>query len=141
MLPPPPTPGDVTGSLSCPAISLGLMWTWPRLARPRSIRPKSNITPILGTRTPVSTPGTNTEASFPSRFRLFILCNLAVHEKVTVLVEAAFGTYDIRIYASELWAKYAAAVRSEQDHHRDFLNHTPRAPSSDIRWRGLELFI
>jgi hypothetical protein len=69
------------------------------------------------------------------------LCNLAVHEKVTALVEAAFGTDDIRIYASELWAKYAGAVGYEQEHHRDFLNHTPLAPSSDIRWRGLELFI
>jgi hypothetical protein len=29
----------------------------------------------------------------------------------------------------------------EQEHHRDYLNHTPLAPSSDIRWRGLEMFI
>jgi hypothetical protein len=25
--------------------------------------------------------------------------------------------------------------------HRDYLKHTPLAPSSDIRWRGLEIFI
>jgi hypothetical protein len=77
----------------------------------------------------------------PFPFPSVHLCNLAVHEKVAALVEAAFGTHDIRIYASELWAKYAGAVRYEQEHHRDFLNHTPLVPSSDIRWRGLELFI
>lgn len=77
--------------------------------------------------------------SFP--FPSVPLCNLAVHQRVIALVEAAFGTADMRIYASELWAKYSGAVRYEQEHHRDYLNHTPLAPSSDIRWRGLEMFI
>ncbi len=77
--------------------------------------------------------------AFP--FPTFALCNLAVHERVTAFVEAAFGTEDIRIYAAELWAKYSGAVGYEQEHHRDYLNHTPLAPSSDIRWRGLEMFI
>ena len=77
----------------------------------------------------------------PFPFPSVALCNLAVHERVIALVEAAFGTDEIRIYASELWAKYSGAVRYEQEHHRDYLNHTPLAPSSDIRWRGLEMFI
>ena len=77
----------------------------------------------------------------PFPFPSVPLCNLAVHEKVSTLVEAAFGTDDIRIYASELWAKYTGAVQYEQAHHRDYLNHTPLAPSKDIRWRGLEMFI
>jgi hypothetical protein len=77
----------------------------------------------------------------PFPFPTVALCNLAVHNKVIDFVEAAFGTKDIRIYASELWAKYSGAASYEQEHHRDYLNHTPLAPSSDIRWRGLELFI
>ena len=40
-----------------------------------------------------------------------------------------------------MWAKYSGAVRYEQEHHRDYLNHTPLAPSSDIRYAGLEMFI
>jgi hypothetical protein len=77
----------------------------------------------------------------PFPFPTVALCNLAVLDKVIALVEAAFGTEDIRIYASELWAKYSGAVHYEQEHHRDYLNHTPLAPSRDIRWRGLEMFI
>jgi hypothetical protein len=77
----------------------------------------------------------------PFPFPAVALCNLAVHDNVIAFVEAAFGTEDIRIYASELWAKYSGAATYEQEHHRDYLNHTPLAPSSDIRWRGLELFI
>lgn len=77
----------------------------------------------------------------PFPFPTVALCNLAVHDKVIALVEAAFGTKDIRIYASELWAKYSGATTYEQEHHRDYLNHSPLAPSSDIKWRGLEMFI
>jgi hypothetical protein len=77
----------------------------------------------------------------PFPFPTVALCNLAVHDRVVDFVEAAFGTKDVRIYASELWAKYSGATTYEQEHHRDYLNHTPLAPSIDIRWRGLELFI
>ncbi len=77
----------------------------------------------------------------PFPFPTVPLCNLAVHDKVIEFVETAFGTEDIRIYASELWVKYSGAATYEQEHHRDYLNHTPLAPSRDIRWRGLELFV
>ena len=77
----------------------------------------------------------------PFPFSSVALCNLSVHDKVIAFVEAAFGTKDIRMYASELWAKYSGATTYEQEHHRDYLNHTPLAPSSDMKWRGLELFI
>jgi hypothetical protein len=77
----------------------------------------------------------------PFPFPTVALCNLAVHDKIIALVEAAFGTAEIRIYASELWAKYTGAATYGQEHHRDYLNHTPLAPSSDIRWRGLEMFM
>ncbi|HEY1619092.1 MAG TPA: hypothetical protein VGG25_15835 [Streptosporangiaceae bacterium] len=70
------------------------------------------------------------------------LSRLVVHDKLVALAEAIFETSDLRVYASELWAKYSGAARYEQEHHRDYLNHTPLVPSSgDPRWRGLEMFV
>jgi hypothetical protein len=77
--------------------------------------------------------------AFP--FPSVALCNLVVCDALTRFAEAVFDTEDIRIYASELWAKYSGAANYGQEHHRDYLNHTPLAPSSETRWRGLELFI
>lgn len=78
--------------------------------------------------------------AFP--FPAVALCRVVVHDKLVALAEAFFGTEDIRIYAAELWAKYTGATSYEQEHHRDYLNHTPLVPSTgDLRWRGLEMFI
>jgi hypothetical protein len=78
--------------------------------------------------------------AFP--FPAVALCRVVVHDKLVALAEAFFGTEDIRIYAAELWAKYTGAASYEQEHHRDYLNHTPLVPSTgDLRWRGLEMFI
>jgi hypothetical protein len=77
--------------------------------------------------------------SFP--FRSVGLCNLVVCDVLVQLAEALFGSEDLRIYAAELWAKYAGSTSYEQEHHRDYLNHTPLVPSADLRWRGLEMFV
>lgn len=77
--------------------------------------------------------------AFP--FSSLALCNLVLSDPLIDLAEAVFETSDLRVYASELWAKYAGAANYEQEHHRDYLNHTPLAPSDDWRWRGLEMFI
>lgn len=78
--------------------------------------------------------------AFP--FPTVALCRLVVHDKLIDLAEAIFGTPDVRVYASELWAKYSGAASYEQEHHRDYLNHTPLVPAADdLRWRGLEMFI
>lgn len=78
--------------------------------------------------------------TFP--FPTVALCRLVVHDKLIALAEAIFETEDIRVYASELWAKYSGAASYEQEHHRDYLNHTPLVPAAgDVRWRGLEMFI
>src|SRR5262245_8366889 len=66
--------------------------------------------------------------AFP--FPTVALCRLVVHDKLITLAEAIFETGDIRIYASELWAKYSGAANYEQEHHRDYLNHTPLVPST-----------
>ena len=65
------------------------------------------------------------------------LCRLVVHDKLIALAEAIFGTEDIRIYASELWAKFRGAASYEQEHHRDYLNHTPLVPSASAAPRSL----
>jgi hypothetical protein len=78
--------------------------------------------------------------AFP--FPTVALSRLVVHEKLIAFAEAVFATSDIRIYAAELWAKYSGAAGYEQEHHRDYLNHTPLVPAADdLRWRGLEMFI
>jgi hypothetical protein len=78
--------------------------------------------------------------TFP--FPTVALCRLVVHDKLISLAEAVFETDDIRVYAAELWAKYSGAAGYEQEHHRDYLNHTPLVPAAgDPRWRGLEMFI
>jgi Phytanoyl-CoA dioxygenase (PhyH) len=78
--------------------------------------------------------------AFP--FPTAALCRVVVHDKLIALAEAIFETDDIRVYAAELWVKYSGAASYEQEHHRDYLNHTPLVPSSsDVRWRGLEMFI
>jgi hypothetical protein len=78
--------------------------------------------------------------TFP--FPTVALCRLVVHDKLIALAEAIFETEDVRVYASELWAKYTGAASYEQEHHRDYLNHTPLVPATgDVRWRGLEIFI
>jgi len=69
------------------------------------------------------------------------LCRLVVHPKLINLAEAIFRTDDIRVYASELWAKFTGAADYQQEHHRDYLNHTPLVPSANARYRGLEMFI
>jgi hypothetical protein len=77
--------------------------------------------------------------AFP--FPSVALCNLVASDPLIRLAGSCLGTEDIRVYASELWAKYTGAATYEQEHHRDYLNHTPLAPSSDTRWRGVEMFI
>lgn len=49
----------------------------------------------------------------PFPFPTVALCRLVVHDKLTALAEAVFGTGDIRVYAGELWAKYSGAAGYE----------------------------
>jgi hypothetical protein len=56
---------------------------------------------------------------------------LAVHPRLVELAEAILWNDDIRIYASELWAKFTGAAQFDQELHRDYLNHTPLVPSAN----------
>jgi hypothetical protein len=72
----------------------------------------------------------------PFPFPTVALCRVVVHDKLVALAEAIFGTEDVRIYAAELWAKYGGPARYEQEHHRDYLNHTPRFPPATCAGEG-----
>ena len=69
------------------------------------------------------------------------LNRIPVCDALVSLATTLLGTPDIRLYSAEAWAKYEGAADYEQDHHRDYLNHTILAPSTAPAFRQLELFV
>ncbi len=61
-------------------------------------------------------------------WRSWDLNRLAFHPDLLDLAERFLGSADLRLYDAELWAKYAGAVDYDQQHHRDFGNHTLVVP-------------
>jgi hypothetical protein len=53
---------------------------------------------------------------------------LAFHPDLVDLAARFLGSTDLRLYKTELWAKYAGAIDYDQPHHRDFGNHTLVVP-------------
>ena len=133
--------GGVMALSCCLATSTAPIWkrlsvTWP----PSTQRREYHAAPYDGRNRDYTGDEYGGIITFP--FPTAALCRIVVHNKLIALAEAIFGTEDIRIYAAELWAKYGGAARYEQEHHRDYLNHTPLVPSAgDWRWRGLEMFV
>lgn len=66
---------------------------------------------------------------------------LAVHPRLTALVEVLLGTEDLRLYEAEAWAKYTGAADYDQWHHRDYLNHTVLVPTEAPAFRQVEMFL
>ena len=66
---------------------------------------------------------------------------LTVHSRLVELAKCFLRTDEVRIYAAEAWGKYTGAFDYEQEHHRDYLNHTLVVPSNDPSFRNLEMFI
>src|SRR5688500_11371834 len=60
-------------------------------------------------------------------WRSWDLNRLAFHPDLLDLAERFLGSADLRLYKSELWAKYAG-VDYDQAHHRDFANHSLVVP-------------
>ena len=69
------------------------------------------------------------------------LDGLAVHDDLVDLAERFLGTDDLEVYKIEFWAKYSGATNYDQEHHRDFGNHTLTVPSLDGRHRQMTTFI
>ena len=61
-------------------------------------------------------------------WRSWDLNRLMFHPDLLDLAERFLGSADLRLYDAELWAKYAGAVDYDQNHHRDFGNHTLVVP-------------
>ena len=61
-------------------------------------------------------------------WRSWDLNRLAFHPDLLDLAERFLGSADLRLYDSELWAKYAGAIDYDQNHHRDFGNHSLVVP-------------
>ena len=56
------------------------------------------------------------------------------------IVRQILGVDDIRLYKGELWGKYSGNTDYDQQHHRDFGNHTLVVPSVDRRWMQVTTF-
>src|SRR5215472_943371 len=61
-------------------------------------------------------------------WRSWTLNRLAFHPDLLGLAERFLGSDDLRLYEAELWAKYAEAIDYDQNHHRDFGNHSLVVP-------------
>jgi len=61
-------------------------------------------------------------------WRSWALNRLAFHPDLLGVAERFLGSDDLRLYEAELWAKYAGATDYDQNHHRDFGNHSLVVP-------------
>ncbi|OEU86868.1 hypothetical protein DB35_25040 [Streptomyces abyssalis] len=66
---------------------------------------------------------------------------LAVHHRILALAGTLLEDDGCRIYGAEAWAKYTGASDYEQDLHRDYLGHSLVVPSTEPRFRQLEMFV
>ena len=69
------------------------------------------------------------------------LNRVAIYPDLVDAAERFHQSADIEIYKVELWAKYAGAVDYDQQHHRDYGNHTLVAPRADGRHAQMTTFI
>lgn len=84
---------------------------------------------------------TSSGGSPTSRSTAVELSLLSVHPQLIGLAEALLGAEDLRVYSIEGWAKYTGAAGYDQEHHRDYLNQTMVVPTSDPRFRQVEMFL
>lgn len=66
---------------------------------------------------------------------------LAVHPDLVASAGTLLRTDRLRVYSIEAWAKYTGAVDYDQEHHRDYLDHTLVVPSQDRRYQQVEMFV
>jgi hypothetical protein len=66
---------------------------------------------------------------------------LAVHHELITLAAVLLRTDRLRVYSIEAWAKFTGAADYDQPHHRDHLSQTLVAPSRDISYQQVEMFL
>ena len=69
------------------------------------------------------------------------LNRLVAQPRILSIVRQILGVDDIRLYKGELWGKYSGNTDYDQQHHRDFGNHTLVVPSVERRWMQVTTFI
>jgi hypothetical protein len=69
------------------------------------------------------------------------LNKVAVYPDLIDAAERFLQTKEIDCYKIELWAKYAGAIDYDQDHHRDYENHTIVVPRADQLMPQMTCFI
>ena len=60
------------------------------------------------------------------------------------LIDAAeryLGSRDIECYKAQLWAKYAGSINYDQNHHRDYGNHSLVVPRADLSHSQMTTFV
>lgn len=57
---------------------------------------------------------------------------IGVHPALIAFARAALGVTDVRLYQSQVWAKFTGDADYDQPFHCDFVNHTLTAPSEDL---------
>ena len=72
------------------------------------------------------------ETQFTGNFRgpwkSWDLNRLAFHPDLLDVAERFLGSADLRLYKTELWAKYSGSIDYGQGHHRDYGNHSLVVP-------------
>jgi len=66
---------------------------------------------------------------------------LAVHRNLVALAGTLLHNDRLRVYSIEAWAKYTGAADYDQEHHRDYLDHSLVVPSRDRRYQQVEMFV
>lgn len=69
------------------------------------------------------------------------LNRLAHHPDLVDLAERLLGSTDLNLYKTELWAKYSGAIDYDQQHHRDFGNHSVVVPKRSVQPQQLTTFL
>jgi len=68
------------------------------------------------------------------------LNRIAFHPDLVDAAERFCATSDLELYKIELWGKYGGSVDYDQEHHRDYGNHSLVVPRTDGSWPQLTTF-
>ncbi|MEO1061450.1 MAG: phytanoyl-CoA dioxygenase family protein [Actinomycetota bacterium] len=71
----------------------------------------------------------------------WVLNRLTFHPDLVDAVRRFLGSHDLRLYKTELWAKYSGGVDHDQVLHRDFSNHTLVVPKATDPARQMTSFL
>lgn len=74
-------------------------------------------------------------------YESWALNRIAVYPVLIDAAERYLGTKDIECYKAQLWAKYSGSVSYDQNHHRDYGNHSLVVPRADGAHSQMTTFV